>query len=42
MSLEIEAKFLEININDLRKKIKENGGKKIHKMVMYKRYVFNH
>ena len=32
---------MEININDLRKKIKENGGKKIHKMVMYKRYVFD-
>ena len=41
MSLEIEAKFMEINVNDLRKKIKENGGKKVHKMVMYKRYVFN-
>jgi adenylate cyclase class 2 len=41
MSLEIEAKFMEININDLRKKIKENGGKRVHKMVMYKRYVFD-
>jgi len=41
MSLEIEAKFLEVDINKLRKKIKENGGKRIHKMVMYKRYVFN-
>jgi adenylate cyclase class 2 len=41
MSLEIEAKFMEINVNDLRKKIKENGVKKVHKMVMYKRYVFN-
>ena len=41
MSLEIEAKFMEIDINKLRKKIKENGGKKIHKMVMYKRYIFN-
>lgn len=28
MSFEIEVKFMEININDLRKKIKENGGKK--------------
>ena len=41
MSLEIEAKFLEVNINDLRSKIKKLGGKKIHKMVMYRRYVFN-
>jgi len=41
MSLEIEAKFMEVNIEDLRKKIKENGGKIVHKMVMYKRYVFN-
>jgi len=41
MSLEFEAKFLEVNIEELRKKIKENGGKKIHKMVLYKRYVFN-
>lgn len=41
MSLEFEAKFLEVNINELRKKIKENGGRKIHKMVLYKRYVFN-
>jgi len=41
MSLEIEAKFLEINLDKLRKLIKKNGGKKVHKMVMYKRYVFN-
>jgi adenylate cyclase class 2 len=41
MSVEIEAKFLEVDINDLRSKIKKLGGKKIHKMVMYKRYVFN-
>jgi adenylate cyclase class 2 len=32
---------MEINIDNLRKIIKKNGGKKIHKMVMYKRYVFN-
>jgi adenylate cyclase class 2 len=38
---EIEAKFMEVDINKLRKIIKENGGKKVHKMVMYKRYVFN-
>jgi adenylate cyclase class IV len=41
MSLEIEAKFLEVNINELRKKLRENGAKKIHKMVLYKRYVFD-
>ena len=38
---EIEGKFLEINIGDLRKKLKENNAKKIHKMMLYKRYVFN-
>jgi adenylate cyclase class 2 len=37
---EIEAKFLDININKLRKLIKKNGGKKIHKMMLYERYVF--
>jgi adenylate cyclase class IV len=41
MSLEIEAKFLEVNLDKLRKLIKKNGGKKVHKMVMYKRYVFH-
>ena len=41
MSLEIEGKFLEVDIDNLRKKIKKLGGKKIHKMVMYKRFVFN-
>ena len=41
MSFEFEAKFMEIDIKKLRKNIKENGGKRIHKMVMYKRYVFN-
>ena len=43
---EIEAKFLDIvnffgNLNNFRKILKKNGGKKVHKMVMYKRYVFN-
>jgi len=38
---EIEGKFLEINIADLRKKLKVNNAKKIHKMMLYKRYVFN-
>ena len=39
--MEIEAKFLEININKIRKLLKENGGKKVHKMMLYKRYAFN-
>jgi adenylate cyclase class 2 len=39
--MEIEAKFLEININKLRKIIKENGGKRVHKLMLYRRYVFN-
>jgi hypothetical protein len=38
--MEIEAKFLDININNLRKIIKKNGGKKVHKMMLYERYVF--
>lgn len=41
MSLEIEAKFLDVNINKLRKLLKINKAKRVHKMVMYKRYVFN-
>ena len=31
---EIEAKFLEINYNSLVKKIKENGGKLVHPLVL--------
>jgi adenylate cyclase class 2 len=38
--MEIEAKFLEIDINKLRKIIKEKGGKRVHKMMLYERYVF--
>jgi adenylate cyclase class IV len=38
---EIEGKFLNININDLRKKLKLNNAKKVHKMMLYKRYVFH-
>jgi adenylate cyclase class 2 len=41
MSLEIEAKFLDVNINKLRKLLKDNKAKRVHKMVMYKRYVFH-
>jgi len=38
---EIEAKFLDIDISKIRKKIKLSGGIKIHKMMLYRRYVFN-
>lgn len=38
--METEAKFIEIDINKLIKIIKENGGKKVHKMMLYERYVF--
>lgn len=38
---EIEGKFLNININDLRKKLKLNNAKRIHKMMLYRRYVFH-
>lgn len=41
MSKEIEAKFLEVNLNDLRKKIKSIGGKRVHPLMLYRRYVFN-
>lgn len=41
MSLEIEAKFLDIDIPKMIKKIKELNGKRIHKMVLYKRYAFD-
>jgi len=41
MPAEIEAKFLDINLNNLRKQLKESKAKKVHKMVMYKRYVFH-
>ena len=37
---EIEGKFLDININKLRKNLKLNNAKKIHKMILYRRYVF--
>jgi len=38
---EIEAKFMDINVIEIQKKIKLNGGKKIHKLMLYRRYVFN-
>jgi len=38
---EIEAKFLDINVKEIQKKIKLHGGKKIHKLMLYRRFVFN-
>jgi len=38
---EIEDKFLDINVNEILNKIKSNNGKKIHKLMLYKRYVFD-
>jgi len=40
MSKEIEVKFLNINIKDIRKKIKAIGGTRVHPLMVYKRYVF--
>lgn len=37
---EIEARFLEIDMNDLRKKLKKIGAKKIHDMRLYRRQMF--
>ena len=37
---EYEAKFLDINVSKLRKLIKENGGKLVHKRVQYVRVVY--
>jgi adenylate cyclase class IV len=39
--IEIEGKFLDIDIKELRKNLKLNNAKKIHKMMLYKRYVFH-
>lgn len=38
---EIEGKILNININDLRKKLKLKKAKRVHKMMLYRRYVFH-
>jgi adenylate cyclase class IV len=38
---EIEAKFLDIDVKEIQKKIKLHGGKKIHKLMLYRRYVFD-
>jgi adenylate cyclase class IV len=41
MNKEIEVKFLNINITNIRKYIKENNGKRIHKFHFFKRYTFD-
>lgn len=38
---EIEARFLEVDIEDIRKKLKKLKAKKVHPMMIYRRYVFN-
>jgi adenylate cyclase class IV len=38
---EIEGKILNININDLRKKLKLKKARRVHKMMLYRRYVFH-
>lgn len=38
---EIEAKFLEINVKEIRKRLKEIGAKRIHKPILLERYVFD-
>ena len=38
---EIEGKILNINVNALRKTLKSKNAKKIHKMMLYRRYVFH-
>jgi len=40
MGIEYEAKFLDINVKDLRKILLANGAKRIHKKKVYKRAVF--
>jgi hypothetical protein len=37
---EIEGKILNININDLIKKLKLRKARRVHKMMLYRRYVF--
>lgn len=38
---EIEGKILNIDINKLRKNLKVQNAKKVHKMMLYRRYVFH-
>ena len=40
MPKEIEAIFLNININKIREKLKNLGAEKIHNLTFYKRYTF--
>ena len=41
MPKEIEASFLNINIKNIRKKLRELGANKIHNLTFYKRYTFD-
>jgi len=41
MAEEIEVRFLDIDITDIRKKLKSLKAKKVHKMMLYRRYVFH-
>jgi adenylate cyclase class 2 len=41
MSKEIEVKYLDVNIKDLRNKLKDIGAKRIHKPFLFKRYIYN-
>ncbi len=38
---EIEARFLEVDIEEMRKKLKALKAKKVHPMMVYRRYIFN-
>lgn len=38
---EIEARFLEVDIDDIRKKLRALKAKKVHPMMVYRRYIFN-
>jgi adenylate cyclase class 2 len=40
MGIEFEAKFLDINVADMRKLLLANGAERVHKKKIYKRYVF--
>ncbi len=39
--LEVEARFLDVNVEDVRRRLLENGAKMVHPMMLYRRYVFN-
>jgi adenylate cyclase, class 2 len=39
--LEVEARFLNVDVEDVRRRLRENGAKMVHPMMLYRRYVFN-